>query len=155
MVVLAGSVPASALPSSIEKTGIARTMSTAAEMIAAGQGRRWIKRLHAAQNPVPGGLVLPSPGMRKRSTRRPILLSIAGSSVSDASIVSRTASEDATAGPYRNETPRANIPSSAITTVAPANSTARPEVSIALRTASRTSSPSRSPARKRVTMNRA
>ena len=47
------------------------------------------------------------------------------------------------------------MPSSAITTVAPANSTARPEVSMAFRTASSTSSPSRSPARNRVTMKRA
>ena len=155
MVVLGGSAPASADPSSIENAGIASTMSSAAERIAAGHGRRWMSRLHRYQKPLPSGLTRPKPGTRQRSIRRPILLSIAGRSVSDAVMVSSTASDEATAGPYRNATPRANMPRSAITTVAPANSTARPEVSMALTTASSTSSPSRSPARKRVTMNSA
>ena len=97
--VLPGSVPASAEPSWIENTGMASTMSSAADTIAAGQGRRWIKRLQRYQKPVPSGFCLPKPGTRQRSTLRPILLSIAGSRVSEAVIVSRTASDEATAGP--------------------------------------------------------
>jgi len=46
---------------------------------------------------------------------------IAGSSVNDASSTSSTPSTDATASPYIKLTPVANIPSRAITTVAPAS----------------------------------
>ena len=148
---LVGSVPASAEPSCIESTGIASTSSRPAEATAAGHGWRWMNRLQANQNPVPSGRARPSPGTRQRSTPRPTRLSIAGSSVREASIVSSTATDEASAGAYRNCTPSANMPSSAITTVAPANSTARPAVSMASSTASSTPSPIRNPARNRVT----
>ncbi len=48
-----------------------------------------------------------------------------------------------------------SMPRSEITTVVPAKATARPAVSIALRTAGPMSSPAWSCSRKRVTMNRA
>ena len=51
--------------------------------------------------------------------------------------------------------PRANMPSRAMITVRPANSTARPAVSMAAIVAARTSMPARAFSRKRVTMNSA
>src|SRR5919108_543559 len=63
--------------------------------------------------PLPAGLM-----------RRPILVPrIAGISVSAATIVARTDSAAPIAGPYRNEMPSSIIPSIAITTTMPANST--------------------------------
>ena len=66
-----------------------------------------------------------------------------------------TAIEAAIATPYRKLTPSANIPSIAMHTIIPANSTARPEVSIASTTASSPLSPRIRPWRYRVTMNSA
>ena len=53
--------------------------------------------------------------------------------------MSSTAITAAIASPYMNATPVANIPSRAITTVAPASRIARPEVSIAATTERSTS----------------
>ena len=83
--------------------------------------------------------------------RRPIMPSSAGRSVSEANMVKATASAEATAGPRRKVTPSRSMPSSATITVVPAKKTARPAVSIAVTTASWTSSPSRRPERNRVT----
>ena len=55
--------------------------------------------------------------------------------MSDAAIVSSTASTEAIESPYRKLTPVANMPSSAMITVLPASRIARPEVSIAWSTA--------------------
>ena len=93
------------------------------------------------------------------ATRAPTIVSSAGSSVSEASITSSTPIEAEIATPYRKLTPSSIIPSSAITTVQPANSTARPAVSIACTTDSR-GSPNVGPgvayaSRKRVRMNSA
>ena len=71
--------------------------------------------------------------------------SMAGSSVSDARTVNATAIEVPTATPYRKLTPSANIPSIAMHTIIPANSTARPEVSSDSTTASSPLSPRSSP----------
>ena len=57
-------------------------------------------------------------------------------------MVISTVSTEAIASPYMKLIPVANMPSSAITTVVPASRIARPEVSIASTTDSRTS-PSR------------
>ena len=62
--------------------------------------------------------------------------SSAGSKVSEASMVSATVTVAATAAPSRNDRPSANWPSSATTTVRPANSTARPAVLTAVTAAS-------------------
>ena len=67
--------------------------------------------------------------------------------------VKNTAITAAMASPYMNATPVANIPSSAMITVTPASRTARPEVSIALRTALSTSPEARYSSRNLVTMN--
>ena len=64
-----------------------------------------------------------APPMRDRS---------AGSAVRAASIVNSTAIAEATASPLRKLTPSANIPSSAMITVDPANSTARPAMLMAV-----------------------
>ncbi len=78
---------------------------------------------------------------------RPKKPSSAGSRVSDASTVVATANEEATATPYRKDSPRANRPSRAMHTVIPAKSTARPEVSIAVTVASSGDLPSSRPCR--------
>ena len=63
------------------------------------------------------------------STREPNKPSSAGSSVSAATTVNATAIAAATATPYRKLTRSATCPASRCTTIAPANSTARPDVS--------------------------
>ena len=135
MVVLVGSVPASAEPRRIEKNGTAITIITSAATPATSAGRR---RTHAVQRAHTGdsALSVKSPAFRRRRSRRPgtrppRMPSSAGSSDSAASIVKATVTAAATATPYRKLTPRANIPSIAMQTIVPANSTARPEVSIA------------------------
>ena len=67
--------------------------------------------------------------------------------------VNSTAITAAIARPYMNDTPVANMPSSAIITVTPASRTARPEVSIAASTALSVSPETRYSSRKRVTIN--
>ena len=79
--------------------------------------------------------------VRATFTRRPNAPSSAGSRVSDPTIVSATASAAAIAGPFRSPMPSVSMPSSATTTVVPANSTERPAVSIAVSVDSRTSAP--------------
>ncbi len=81
------------------------------------------------------------------STLRPKNPSSAGSRVSEATTVVATLREAATATPYRNDRPSANRPSSAMQTVMPANSTARPEVSSAVTVASSGLAPSSSAVR--------
>ena len=61
--------------------------------------------------------------------------------MSEAAIVTNTVVEAATATPLRNERRNTKRPSSAIHTVAPAKSTARPEVSIDFAAASSGSTP--------------
>ena len=65
------------------------------------------------------------------TSRGPKNISNAGSAVNEADSTNSTARIDAIDSPYMNETPVANIPSRAMTTVVPASRTARPEVSIA------------------------
>ena len=93
--------------------------------------------------------------LRGRTRRPPKRDSIAGSSVSVAASVSSTAITEATARPYVKLTPVANIPSNAITTVAPASRIARPDVSIAPSTDCSTSPSAAKFSRNRVTMNSA
>ena len=90
-----------------------------------------------------------------RSTRRPIFASSAGNNVTAAVTVRNTVNDAATAIPVRNPTLRMSMPSSAMMTVPPANSTARPEVFIAVVIAVVTSAPWRSAFRCRLTMNSA
>ena len=66
------------------------------------------------------------------SIRVPTQPSSAGSSVSEARIISSTPSAEATATPWTKLSPMRNRPSSEMITVMPANSTARPLVSIDL-----------------------
>ncbi len=80
---------------------------------------------------------------------------MAGSRVSDASMVRPTTSETFTATPGRVGSGRANSPSSAAQTVSPASSTARPEVFSAVTAASSGVCPASSPLRCRLTMNSA
>jgi len=85
----------------------------------------------------------------------PRMPSIAGSRVIADRTVNSTVSAAATATPLRNETPSTSMPSRAMHTVPPANSTARPEVFRATATESIGWSPRLSPRRYRVTMNSA
>ena len=77
----------------------------------------------------------------------PMKDSRAGSRVTEAATVSTTVSEAATATPLRKFSRRISIPSSAMQTVAPAKTTARPVVATALVAASVTVSPRFSPRR--------
>jgi hypothetical protein len=79
----------------------------------------------------------------------------AGSRVRAAIMVKSTPTEAAMARPYRKETPSANIPSSAMQTMIPANRTARPDVLTALTIEDSTSLPATRPWRCLVTMKRA
>lgn len=78
---------------------------------------------------------------RRRGIQRPRIASSAGSSVSAAMTVKATVTAAAMATPWRKLTPRANMPSIAMHTISPANSTARPLVSIASTTAASRDSP--------------
>ena len=111
--------------------------------MAAGHGRRRTSSAQRGQKaPCPPEAVA-RPRRRVLPIRAPTFDRRAGSSVSDASIVSSTAMADDTARPVRNPTPSTSIPSSATITVMPANRTARPDVSIAATTASWTLPPLR------------
>ncbi len=72
-----------------------------------------------------------------------------------ASTVNTTVRAEATARPLRKLMPRIKMPSKAMHTVLPANSTARPEVSMALTAASSGVSAASIPRRCLVTMNKA
>ena len=149
-------LPASATPRRIENTGKARTTSTSSPPTAAGHGWFWRVRLHRAQKLLRVALVeRRAPGSAKRSMARPAKPRIAGRRVTAASITSSTASAAPVAMPRMKGMPMKNMPSREITTVQPANSTARPAVVSEVTTACRGSSPSCSPFRYRVTMNSA
>ena len=131
---------------------------TASEASASGHGRLCTVRLQRRQAVSPAS----SPRAARARARRPGRTtfgpkrpSIAGSSVSDASRTISTASTEAIARPYRNATPVANMPNSAIITVVPASRTARPDVSIDAMIDASTSPVSSYASLKRVTMNSA
>ena len=107
----------------------------ASPAIATGQGRRWIVRAHRAQTVCSGGLGRFVIGSANLSMVCPTKPSTAGSSVTAAAITSSTASAAPIESPRMNERPIRNRPNNEITTVPPANSTARPLVSIACTTA--------------------
>ncbi len=67
--------------------------------------------------------------------------STAGSSVTAAATVSATTAAAPMPSPLMNDSPIASMPSNAMITVSPAKSTARPDVSIAVTTASSGSRP--------------
>ncbi len=75
------------------------------------------------------------------SMRAPTQPSRAGSKVSEAAIIMATASAEAMATPCTKANPISNRPSNAMITVMPANSTARPLVSIDATTESSTLAP--------------
>ena len=80
---------------------------------------------------------------------------MAGSRVSDVTMVRTTTSEIVTATPCREGSGRTSSPSSAAHTVTPASNTARPEVLSAVTAASSGVCPASSPLRCRVTTNSA
>ena len=129
-----GSLPASLFSSRSTVTGAKNASITTSDAIASGHGRDWTIRLQRLHSDSRGGLPAAARARARRpgrATRAPKRESSAGSTVSEAAIVSSTVNTDAIDNPYRNETPVANIPSRAITTVVPASRIARPEVSIA------------------------
>jgi hypothetical protein len=86
---------------------------------------------------------------------RPAKPRTAGSSVTDAHMMTRTTRTAENARPGVNGWFISSMPSSEMTTVMPANITARPAVAIEVSTARRGSWPSARLLRNRVTMNRA
>ena len=97
-----GSLPASGKPSRMPSAGAASASSSAVAAIAKVQGRRWTMWLHlaAGDSPLPVFSVRPRKGIRRRSTRGPRYDRSEGSSVTEASITTRTASEAEMATPY-------------------------------------------------------
>ena len=95
------------------------------------------------------------PRSRVTSTLGPMKPNSAGSNVTEAIIVTSTVIAAPTPRPWKNGRPMSSRPSSEMTTVIPANSTARPAVSMARAVASDEDLPLRSSSRYRVTMNSA
>ena len=96
-----------------------------------------------------------SPRHRVNSIRWPAKPRRAGSSVSEATAVTATTVAAAAASPVTNARPMRTMPSSEMTTVVPANATARPAVSRATTVASSIEAPLCRFSRNRVTMNSA
>jgi hypothetical protein len=157
----AGSLPWSEMPSRRCSTGSARTSITTAATVASAAGRRCTVSAHLVHAPsasvtvAAAGCAPRRPRCRRLSTRRPKTPSSAGSSVSAASTVQATVSAQAIASPLRKLKPRTRMPSMQTQTVLPANRTARPEVSIAVTAASCGLRPAFRPRRCLVTMNSA
>ena len=150
-----GSLPASATPRRSETNGRARITRISSETIATGHGRDWMTRLQRTQKLCSWVCFRRALGSANLSMVYPANPSTAGRRVTAASITNRTASDAPTASPRMNDTPMRNRPSNEITTVPPANSTARPLVSIECTTACSGSKPSCSASRYRVLMNSA
>ena len=87
------------------------------------------------------------PRQRVTSTRRCAKPSSAGSSVTEAIIVTSTVTAAPVARPLMKPRPMMNMPSSEMTTVNPANTTARPAVSSATTVDCSGPSPALSPSR--------
>ncbi len=106
-------------------------MTAAVPAMSAVHGRRWTARAYASQRDGRrrGPRAAP-PGTRRRSMRRPAKPSRAGSRVTAASAATRTARLEEIATPLRNGRRIAKSPSSEMTTMSPARSTARPAVQI-------------------------
>ena len=98
-----------------------------------GHGRRCRRRLQRYQTEAPPPAARARWGRPSRSMLLPTNPRSAGSSVIEASIVVSTPIEMPTARPRIMARPMMNRPSTAMITVQPANSTARPAVSIARR----------------------
>jgi hypothetical protein len=96
-----------------------------------------------------------SPPQRVTSTRSPAKPSRAGSSVSDATIVTATTVAAPIASPVMKLICMMSMPSSEMTTVVPAKDTARPAVSMATTVDCSVPMPLCRFSRNRVTMNRA
>ena len=142
-----GSLPESATPRRSERNGIARISRTRRPPTSAAHGRRCNERAQRAHTVWSGSTRFFAPGSANLSIVWPTNPSTAGSSVTAAAITNSTASDAPTARPRMNDTPITKSPSSEITTVPPANSTARPLVSIAWTTARCGSTPSCSASR--------
>ncbi len=158
MVVL-GLLPASELPRRSENTGSATATITSSATTALPVGRACTFAAQRDQKPVActsdGPCSASCLRWARLSTFSFSIPSMAGSRVIAASTVSATVSAAETAIPLRKPMPRISMPSRAITTVRPANSTARPEVFSALATESCTLRPAIRPLRWRFTMNSA
>ena len=161
MVVPTGSLPWSDEPRRSEKKGSASRTMTISASRAERAGRRSIPSAQRGQKPL-----LSAPTMRGPFSARfrfclrlitfgPMKPSMPGSNVSAEIIVRSTPMAAATASPYRKLTPSANMPSRAMQTMMPANSTARPDVFTALMIELSIGCPATSPCRCRVTMKRA
>lgn len=130
VVVLGGSLPASVKASRIEKKGRISTIRQTSEARAATIGRRCTVRLHRYQNPRSEGSAAfwSRPGTCSLSTARPAKPSMAGRSVTAASMTSTTAAMAPTASPRMKGSWRMNRPSRERITVVPAKTTDRPDV---------------------------
>ena len=124
--------------------------------MAAHHGRRWMNRLQRYQRDASyERTLLLTNGTCRRSMLRPAKPRMAGSRVTDAAITTSTASTTVNANPFMAGWPISRMPSMEMTTVRPANSTARPAVAIAVCVAPRASWPSARLLRNRVTISSA
>ncbi len=131
-----GSVATPALPVWIPAYGTASATSTATPATRLIAGRR--SETAATRDHTPPPSRRPSSGTRRRSRRSPRTASTAGSSVSAASTETRTTAIAPAAIERKIVWGTRNMPTSASTTVAPENSTARLAVAPATATASGT-----------------
>ncbi len=118
------------------KLATSTTAASASPIRASG----WIVRAKPA-SPTATSSAAISPRHRVTSTRSPANPRSAGSSVSDATAVTKTTTAAAPARPVMNDSPISTMPSNEITTVVAANATARPAVSSATTVASSTDAP--------------
>ena len=128
--------------------------SVASDMAAKAAAAGWNPRPTASSATAMKPAMI-KPRQRVTSTRGPAKPMSAGRSVSEATIVMATVTAAPVASPLMNASCITNMPSSEMTTVRPAKSTARPAVSIARTVASCDDIPARVPSRYRVTMKRA
>jgi hypothetical protein len=121
--------------------GAASAPSAITETTSAGHGARCTSQAHRRQRS-PGCREVVAACLRTRfSILFPKSVSSAGSRVSEATIVSSTVTATAVTVPWNAAMPSVNMPSSAMITLAPANSTERPAVSSAVAVACARSAP--------------
>lgn len=152
-------LPWSVAPSRKESSGSARKAITTKASAAIERGRFWTYEDQRAASPLASAGSGPVAARRRRclrlSTRGPSSPSSEGSSVMAARTLKITVREAAMTTPSRKRMFITSIPASAMHTVPPAKSTARPEVFRACTADSSDFMPRRMPRRCRVTMKSA
>ncbi len=139
------------LPSSIEKAATQSATSAAPDAAAAAQRWRTTRSAHAVQKRPARS----PPRARRRSSLGPAVLSTTGSSVSATATLTSGMNMPAKPMLRRKGTGSTTSASSAIATVVPLKTTARPACTIAFSTASSSEAPCARSSRQRITTSSA